>query len=85
VIGDDDEPSRAGTPRPKEKAEPAGTAPVGGKDKEENGRTTSGEDKAGTSPEIPPEIQARLRKLEKLEPKYSGALHVNASGVSNIY
>lgn len=66
VIGEeDDENSRAGTPRPKEKAE-AGESPTGnGKEGAENPKDTS-------PPALSPEIRARLRRLEKLEPKYTG-------------
>lgn len=73
VIGEEDEqPSRSGTPRPKEKAEGVETAETS----EEQGREEDGNaeavDKTPPVPEIPPETRARLRKLDKLEPKYSG-------------
>jgi len=70
VIGEDDEqPSRTGTPRPKEKAEAVET--VSEEKGEDESKGADGEAKPQT-PEIPPETQARLRKLDKLEPKYSG-------------
>lgn len=75
VIGEDeDQPSRTGTPRPKEKvaegSEGAGASEEQGK--EEEGKTEGAEEKASPVPDISPEIKARLRKLDKLEPKYSG-------------
>lgn len=73
VIGeDDDQPSRTGTPRPKEKGETADTASSAGKEKEGEGQDASTDEKANSPTEIPPEVQVRLRKLDKLEPKYSG-------------
>jgi hypothetical protein len=75
VIGDEDEQaSRAGTPRPKEKAPSTeGTSDHGGEKKDDDKEAeTSEKDKSDKAPEIPPEVQLRLRKLDKLEPKYSG-------------
>lgn len=70
MIGeDDDQPSRAGTPRPKEKAD---VSDSNAKEKTEDGKAAATEEKVGSPPEISPEVQTRLRKLEKLEPKYSG-------------
>ncbi|PVH98685.1 hypothetical protein DM02DRAFT_32892 [Periconia macrospinosa] len=72
VIGeDDDQPSRTGTPRPKEKTESTETASGGDKAQEEDGKPASNEEEPA-APEIPPEVQTRLRKLDKLEPKYTG-------------
>jgi hypothetical protein len=75
VVGEEeDQPSRAGTPRPKEKAQPAeaSTENGAGNKGEEEGPTAEVEEKAEQPPEIPPEIKLRLRKLDKLEPKYTG-------------
>lgn len=72
VIGeDDDQPSRVGTPRPKEKADASDEA-HGGKEKDGDGTAPAAEEKAASAPDIPPEVQTRLRRLDKLEPKYSG-------------
>jgi hypothetical protein len=72
VIGDDDEPSRAATPRPKEKSDASDAVPPNGKEKEVNGQGGITEEKVGAQLELPAEVRARLRKLDKLEPKYSG-------------
>lgn len=73
VIGDEDEqPSRAGTPRPKEKAPIKEGANENDGEKKEDGKEAEGEEKPDKAPEIPPEVQVRLRKLDKLEPKYTG-------------
>ncbi|KAF2650271.1 hypothetical protein K491DRAFT_707665 [Lophiostoma macrostomum CBS 122681] len=74
VIGEDDEPSRAATPRPKEKTDAAAATSPEAKEKPEDGEAAM-EDEKNTPPlEIPPEVQTRLRKLDKLEPKYSELL-----------
>ena len=82
VIGEEDEqPGRAATPRPKEKAQP--TDPAAG-----SGNANDNEDKAAgdadkkpdAEPELPPEVHTRLRKLDKLEPKYSGRQEHPESG-----
>jgi hypothetical protein len=85
VIGEeDDQPSRSGTPKPKEKAPAAeataeATAGDGSEEKTEpDGQAAEGEDKSDKkdstekAPEIPAEVKTRLRRLDKLEPKYSG-------------
>jgi hypothetical protein len=76
VIGDEDEqPSRIGTPRPKDKAEAtetAGGAAAEGTGKAQNGEVAPTEEKDTSPPELPLEVQTRLRKLDKLEPKYTG-------------
>lgn len=74
VIGDeDDQLSRAATPLPKEKPEGGETAGTSeGAEKEEDGKAGAAEGNTPPAPEIPPETRARLRKLDKLEPKYSG-------------
>jgi hypothetical protein len=73
VIGDEDEqPSRAGTPRPKEKAPTTEGASENGSEKKEDDKEAEGDEKPDKAPEIPPEVQTRLRKLDKLEPKYTG-------------
>lgn len=88
-IIDDDEPSRATTPRPPtdEKAPQNGDSSEKGeegggntKDLEKNGddEGRSEADKPAPPPkptatsELPPEVRARLRKLEKLEATYPG-------------
>ncbi len=75
VVGDEDEQlSRAGTPQPKEKA-PAGdssTAESSDKKEEKSAVDADTEDKADKEPQLPADVQTRLRKLDKLEPKYSG-------------
>ena len=46
---------------------------AGEKDKEKDGdENAATEEKPLPSPELPAEVQTRLRKLDKLEPKYSG-------------
>jgi hypothetical protein len=78
VIGEeDDQPSRAGTPRPKEKAQPAEDVAENGengegKKEEEEGPTAEVEVKPEQPPELPRDIQLRLRRLDKLDPKYTG-------------
>ena len=79
VIGeDDDQPSRAATPRPKEKAPAADAVGENGDEKKEDSQAAQGEgeaeapEKAEQPPEIPPEVKLRLRRLDKLEPKYTG-------------
>lgn len=76
VIGDEeDAPSRASTPRPKEKAQSADATTENGESvdgRKEGDQPGEGSDKPEKTPEIPPEVQTRLRKLDKLEPKYSG-------------
>jgi hypothetical protein len=72
VIGEDDEKSsRAGTPRPKEKAHPT-EASENGSDKADDEKAAEVDEKPDKAPEIPPEVRLRLRKLDKLEPKYTG-------------
>jgi hypothetical protein len=74
VIGEDDEqPSRAGTPRPKEKAE-AGDGPS------DEVKEKTEEEKGPAAPAQPPDVVLRLRRLEKLEPKYTGWLLSNVLG-----
>lgn len=74
VIGEDDEQSsRSGTPRPKEKVEGAETAGAQDAEKEEEeGKVEPTGEKVQPALEMSPETKARLRKLDKLEPKYSG-------------
>lgn len=84
---DDDEPSRATTPRPPtdEKApqngESSGDAGVGNTKQSEDNGDEEGRSEGDKSvpppksvavPEYPPELRARLRKLEKLEATYPG-------------
>ena len=74
VIGEgDDQPSRTGTPKPKEQApaaETTTTAEDGSEKKEDSEKPTDTDEKSEKPPEIPPEVQTRLRRLDKLEPKY---------------
>ncbi|KAK3044785.1 hypothetical protein LTS18_000360, partial [Coniosporium uncinatum] len=77
VIGDDDTSaniSRAGTPMPKSTSDATATPQV-----KENGaaaKTAEGEtqevpsDSPAPAAELSPEVQSKLRRLEKLEPKY---------------
>lgn len=78
IIGDDDEPSRAGTPlSSKEKSETneAGAHGSGEEPKPSKGEdATEGEDQRPA--ELPTEVKVKLRKLEKLESKYSGKMHI---------
>lgn len=82
---DDDEPSRATTPRPAtdEKAPQNGESgsDVGNTKEYENNGDDDGKSegdrpvpppKSVATPEFPPELRARLRKLEKLEATYPG-------------
>jgi hypothetical protein len=72
VVGEEDDlASRAGTPRPKEKAPLAEVNTKDGDGKEDD-QATLVEETPEQPPEMPPEIQLRLRKLDKLEPKYTG-------------
>ncbi|KAH7400809.1 hypothetical protein DE146DRAFT_476239 [Phaeosphaeria sp. MPI-PUGE-AT-0046c] len=74
VIGDEDEqPSRVGTPRPKEKA-PTAEGAVENDGEKDDGKVAEAQEKPDKAPEIPPEVQVRLRKLDKLEPKYTELL-----------
>lgn len=76
VVVGEDELSRSTTPRPpNEKDESAQQQPT------ENGDAVKGDNegaeaardaKVAASNELPTEVRVRLRKLEKLEPKYSG-------------
>jgi hypothetical protein len=73
VIGDEeDQPSRASTPRPKEKAHSGEGASEDGSEKKEDDKEAVADEKSDKTPDIPPEVQLRLRKLHKLEPKYTG-------------
>jgi hypothetical protein len=89
VIGEEEEqPSRSSTPRPKEKAENTDNITNNGKEKEkeDDGQTAAADSKASLSPEMTPEVQVRLRKLDKLEPKYSGeTLYSNLSCLANTF
>jgi chromosome segregation ATPase len=71
-VEDDEQPSRSGTPRPKEKPNTVESATGNDDGKEHSEKTADADEKASTTPEISPEVQTRLRKLEKLEPKYTG-------------
>lgn len=78
VVGEDDPLSRSTTPHPPNEKDEAAQQPPA-----ENGDAAKGE-KEGADPardaksaaltELPTEVRVRLRKLEKLEPKYSGIL-----------
>ena len=80
VIEDDEIPSRAATPRPVQvkdgEAESAST--VEGKTSTENddqqveGEKASAPVISDTLPELPRDVQVKLRKLEKLESRYKG-------------
>ena len=89
VIGEEEEqPSRSSTPRPKEKAETTDSIAGNGKEKEkeDDGQIAAADRKASPPPEITPEVQVRLRKLDKLEPKYSGeALSANLACLANTF
>jgi DNA mismatch repair ATPase MutL len=88
VIGEEeDQSSRAGTPRPKEKASPAEASTEDGEGKKEDEPAAEPDEKPEQPPVIPPEIQTRLRKLDKLEPKYTGewtACSMVQAGVENL-
>lgn len=75
VVGDDDAPSRVETPQPA-KGKPEALAATDARDpngviKEQDGESKES-DRASTPVELPPEVRLRLRRLEKLEPKYTG-------------
>ncbi|KAF2872044.1 hypothetical protein BDV95DRAFT_33316 [Massariosphaeria phaeospora] len=75
VIGEeDDQSNRSGTPQPKEKADMADNTASDGQEKAEDGQAATADGKASTPPKIPADVQVRLRKLDKLEPKYSELL-----------
>lgn len=81
VVGEEDEqPSRVGTPQPKEKVPSTEPATDNGLEKQEDEKATEADGKQDKAPEVPAEVQIRLRRLDKLEPKYTGAsfimLHV---------
>ncbi|KAL8825739.1 MAG: hypothetical protein Q9191_004227 [Dirinaria sp. TL-2023a] len=73
VIGESETPSRSGTPRPVSEAEQKGLSEPS---TEASGEASAGrlQEKLGangaTSPELPTDVRAKLRKLEKLESKY---------------
>jgi hypothetical protein len=68
VVGEDEQASKSETPRLKEN-ETAEAVSNNEKGKEED---ATADEKAASPPELPEEVQTRLRKLEKLEPKYTG-------------
>jgi hypothetical protein len=41
-------------------------------EKKDDDKEVEPDKKADEAPKIPPEVQVRLRKLDKLEPKYTG-------------
>ena len=81
VIGDDELPSRSGTPRPAGDGSQAnitedGEAKNADTDAEKQQEVAAdGQDLATKPPELPKDVQAKLRKLEKIESKYHGAYH----------
>jgi hypothetical protein len=68
VIGDEEDISRSATPVPKGKDESASatSSPAVGPGEEKD------TEEAEKLAEIPDEIKLRLRRLDKLEPKYGG-------------
>lgn len=73
---EDEQPSRVGTPQPKEKVPSAEPATENGDEKQEDEKATEADEKQDKAPEIPAEVQTRLRRLDKLEPKYTGAYSI---------
>lgn len=78
VIEDDDTPSRASTPRPiLDKAqdgtpdEPLNEKATSVEEQQASENITEGNEAAKT-PELPPDVRLKLRKLEKLESRYQG-------------
>jgi hypothetical protein len=87
VIGDSEAPTRTGTPA-LGKPTPANPSSSGKDDgataeDKEKGTEESGETKQPAVVELPPDIQQRLKKLDRLEPKYAGTSIVKASLTSN--
>lgn len=78
VIGEeDDQPTPVATAQPKEEAPPADAGTENGEgNKDEEAVPAKVEEKPEQPPEIPPEIKQRLRRLDKLEPKYTGAFSI---------
>ena len=76
VVGDDDMPSRSGTPRPLEpKTQASSMEPSA--DLKLDAAESSAQDKiASRDPiaiELPTDVRVKLRKLDKLESKYHGS------------
>lgn len=81
VIEDESEPpSRIGTPAPTEggKKETATAESAAPKTMAEGAAERNGDAPSGAVVELPPEVKAKLRKLEKLEFRYQGS-KANAS------
>ena len=78
MIGDDDLPSRAGTPRPpSDGPQPSIPADNSTKDadtsfEKQPDKPTEVHDTPVAPSELPQDIQAKLRKLEKIESRYQG-------------
>ena len=79
VVGDEDVPSRAGTPRPTQSKSEVNMEGESVKEKaiaaDANGGLGEGELKDGVGsvvPELPTNVRVKLRKLEKLESRYQG-------------
>lgn len=77
VIGNEDVPSRSGTPRPVQRKDGATMANDAPREEHstsnsEEGDRTSVADSSSVSLELPTDVRVKLAKLEKLESKYSG-------------
>ena len=81
MIGDDDLPSRAGTPRPtNDDFQPSIFADKTTKDvdpssEKQPDKIAESHDGPAAPLELPQDVQAKLRKLEKIESRYQGAFH----------
>ncbi|OJJ55586.1 hypothetical protein ASPSYDRAFT_158506, partial [Aspergillus sydowii CBS 593.65] len=79
AIGDDDSSSRSGTPRPESSGAPENTQGENSEQSEGPGENaTNGKegaleaDSAPATPELPPDVKAKLRRLTKMETRYQG-------------
>ena len=75
VIGDDDMPSRSGTPRPvepKRRISSSGSGPDSNQDATNGPAQENSANKDSAAVELPTDVRVKLRKLDKLESKYHG-------------
>lgn len=84
AIGDDDSSSRSGTPRPESSGAPENTQGENAEQSEGPGENAMNEkegapeaESAPTTPELPPDVKAKLRRLAKMESRYQGRSFVS--------
>ena len=85
MVGNDDLPSRAGTPRPAgDEPQPSIATDNSIKDvntssEKQPDRPLEGHDMPVASSELPKDVQAKLIRLGKIESRYQGMQHVHMS------